>query len=178
MRRAEETDGGLINWPDSSGLSAFGKVLNLSATATWRTKESGRCREVAVVGWFKQESMYGLSAKTSGRCREVTVVGWFKQESMYGLSAKKSGRCREVGDLWRGGCQWRFECITTLDRSTTLCSVQGLLLKYVMINAVFSVLTLPNLRHDVLSHPRVYFPSCSSPKLRFSCLVSELHQLH
>ena len=122
--------------------------------------------------------MYGLSAKTSGRCREVAVVGWFKQESTYGLSAKTSGRCREVGDLWRGGCQWRFECITTLDRSATLCSVQGLLLKYVMINAVFSVLTVSNLWPDLFSHPRVHFPSCSSSKLRFSCLVSGLHQLH
>ena len=52
-------------------------------------KTSGRCREVTVVGWFKQESLYGLGAKTSGRCREVAVVGWFKQESMYGLSAQK-----------------------------------------------------------------------------------------
>ena len=34
-----------------------------------------------------------------------------------------------------------------VERSATLCSVQGLLLKYVMINAVFSVLTLSNLWH-------------------------------
>ena len=35
-----------------------------------------RCREVAVVGRFKQEVMYGLSAGTKkrGRCREVAVV--------------------------------------------------------------------------------------------------------
>ena len=66
---------------------------------------------------------------------------------------------------------------TTVDRSATLCSVQGLFLKYAMINAVFSVLTLSNLWHDCFSQPRVHFPSCSSPKLRFSCLVSELHQL-
>ena len=35
-----------------------------------------RCREVAVVERFKQELMYGLSAKTekSGRYREVAVV--------------------------------------------------------------------------------------------------------
>ena len=38
--------------------------------ATLGTEESGRCREVAVVGRFKhQEAMYGLSAK------KVTVVG-------------------------------------------------------------------------------------------------------
>ena len=38
--------------------------------ATLGTEESGRCREVAVVGRFKhQEPMYGLSAK------KVTVVG-------------------------------------------------------------------------------------------------------
>ena len=82
MRRAEETDGpdgGLINWPDSSRLSAFSKAERL---------HNGHL----------------------GNKREVAVVGWFKQESMYGLSAKTSGRCREVGDLWRGGRQWRFEC--------------------------------------------------------------------
>ena len=30
--------------------------------ATFGTEESGRCRKVAVVERFKQESMYGLSA--------------------------------------------------------------------------------------------------------------------
>ena len=40
---------------------------------------------------------------------------------------------------------------TTVDRSATLCSVQGLLLKYIMINVVFSVLTLSNLWHDFFS---------------------------
>ena len=45
---------------------------------------------MAVVERFKQESMYGLSAKN------VAVVERFKQESMYGLSAKKNGRCREM----------------------------------------------------------------------------------
>ena len=46
MRRAEETDGpdgGLINWPDSSGLSAFSKVEPLH-NGHLRDK-----REVAVV---------------------------------------------------------------------------------------------------------------------------------
>ena len=47
------------------------------------SKKSGRCREVAVVERFKQESMYGMSAK------KMAVVGRFKQESMYGMSAKK-----------------------------------------------------------------------------------------
>ena len=41
------------------------------------TRCSGRCREVASVDRFKQESMYGLSAgtKKSGRGREVAVTG-------------------------------------------------------------------------------------------------------
>ena len=51
--------------------------LNFSATATLGTEQ------VAFVERFKQESMYGLSAK------KVTVVERLKQESMYGLSAKK-----------------------------------------------------------------------------------------
>ena len=38
-----------------------------------------------------------------------------------------------------------------VERSETLCSVQGLLLKYVMINAVFSVLTHSNLWHVFFS---------------------------
>ena len=32
-------------------------------------------KKVAIVERFKQESMYGLSAKKSGRCREVAVSG-------------------------------------------------------------------------------------------------------
>ena len=43
MRTAEETGGGLINWPDSSRLSAFGKVEPL------RNGHLGNKREVAVV---------------------------------------------------------------------------------------------------------------------------------
>ena len=39
------------------------------------SKKSGRCREVAVVERFKQESVYGLSAKQSVRCRELAVSG-------------------------------------------------------------------------------------------------------
>ena len=35
------------------------------------------------------------SAGTLGQ-KKVTVVGMFKQESVYGLTAKKSSRCREV----------------------------------------------------------------------------------
>ena len=45
--------------------------LSLSTTATLGTEESGRCREVAAVERFKQESMYGMSAKQSGPCRKV-----------------------------------------------------------------------------------------------------------
>ena len=52
------------------------------------TEESGR-REVTVIDGFKQESMYGMSAKKRSRCREVAVVEGFKQESVYGLSAKR-----------------------------------------------------------------------------------------
>ena len=48
--------------------------LSLSTTATLGTEESGRCREVAAVERFKQESMYNLSAKKSGCCREMAVV--------------------------------------------------------------------------------------------------------
>ena len=42
--------------------------------ATWGTEESGRCREVAIIGRFKLESKYGLSAKNSGRWREVATM--------------------------------------------------------------------------------------------------------
>ena len=44
---------------------------NLSTTAILETEESGRCKEVAVVERFKQESMYGLSAK-----RVAVVERW------------------------------------------------------------------------------------------------------
>ena len=43
--------------------------------ATLGTDESGRCREVAVVVSYKQESMYVLSSKKSGRCEVVAVSG-------------------------------------------------------------------------------------------------------
>ena len=51
--------------------------LNLSTTATLGIDESGRCREVAIVVSYKQESMYVLllSSKKSGRCEEVAVSG-------------------------------------------------------------------------------------------------------
>ena len=48
--------------------------LNPSTTDTLGTEESGRCRQVAVVERFKQEPMYGLSAKNSGRKKKVAVV--------------------------------------------------------------------------------------------------------
>ena len=47
--------------------------LNLSTTTTLGTEESGRCKKVAVVERFKQESMYGMPAKKSVRCRDVAV---------------------------------------------------------------------------------------------------------
>ena len=43
--------------------------------ATLGIDESGRCREVAVVVSYKQESMYVLSIKKSGHCGEVAVSG-------------------------------------------------------------------------------------------------------
>ena len=51
------------------------------ATLGTERKESGHCSVATVVERFKQESMYGLSAK------KVAIVERFKQESMYGLSA-------------------------------------------------------------------------------------------
>ena len=47
---------------------------------------------------FTAEPLYNghLGIDESGRCREVAVVVSYKQESMYALSSKKSGRCGEV----------------------------------------------------------------------------------
>ena len=60
-------------------LPKYPPQLNLSATANF-----------AIVEWFKQESMYGMSAKNSGRCREVLtrVNVWTVRQ--------KNGHCREV----------------------------------------------------------------------------------
>ena len=43
---------------------------------------------------FTAEPLYNgdLGIDESGRCREVAVVVSYKQESMYALSSKKSGR--------------------------------------------------------------------------------------
>ena len=49
--------------------------LNFSTRCTLGTEQLGRCRKVAVIERFKQESMYGLSAKNCGRCREVAYSG-------------------------------------------------------------------------------------------------------
>ena len=62
----------MIKNPSWSKLSA----VNLG------TEESGR-REVTVIDGFKQESMYGMSAKKGA------VVEGFKQESVHGLCAKR-----------------------------------------------------------------------------------------
>ena len=43
--------------------------------ATMGTEEIDRCKEVAIVERFKQESVYDLSAQKNGHCREVTVSG-------------------------------------------------------------------------------------------------------
>ena len=51
--------------------------LNLSTTATLRTRESGHYKEMAIVERFKQEFMYGLIVswdKSSGCCREVAIA--------------------------------------------------------------------------------------------------------
>ena len=62
-----------------------GVQLKFSKTATLGTEESGRCRVR-----FKQESMYGLSAKTNRRCREVAVrEGWPLMEVRLHLIEKK-----------------------------------------------------------------------------------------
>ena len=52
----------LIIWSSQPQRNQF-LQLNLSTTAILETEESRRCKEVAVVDRFKQESMYGLSAK-------------------------------------------------------------------------------------------------------------------
>ena len=44
---------------------------NLSTTAIFETEESGRCKEIAGLERFKQESMYGLYAK-----RVAVVESW------------------------------------------------------------------------------------------------------
>ena len=43
--------------------------------------------------------------------KKMAVVERFKRESMYGLSAKKM----TVVSPERGGCSWRFDCITNFD---------------------------------------------------------------
>ena len=43
--------------------------------ATMGKEESHRCREVAIVERFKQESVYDLSAQKNGHCRDVAVSG-------------------------------------------------------------------------------------------------------
>ena len=45
---------------------------------TLETEDSGGCREVAVVEGFKQELMYGLSAKKGGCFVEVQLHSVFK----------------------------------------------------------------------------------------------------
>ena len=58
----------------------------------WPLWSGGRCREVEtrVNVWTVPPK------KVAVVVTEVAVVQRFKQESMYGLSAKKNGRCREV----------------------------------------------------------------------------------
>ena len=52
------------------------KIIIQSNLTQW-PQEIGQCREVAIVERFKQESMYGWSAKKSGWCKEVAVInGW------------------------------------------------------------------------------------------------------
>ena len=43
--------------------------------ATMGTEEIDRCREMAIVERFKQESVYDLSAQKNGHCRDVAVSG-------------------------------------------------------------------------------------------------------
>ena len=58
-----------------------------------RTEESGR-REVTVIDGFKQESMYGMSAKKRSRCREVADVGGVQTRVSVWTVRQKSGRCK------------------------------------------------------------------------------------
>ena len=44
-----------------------------------------------------------IKPHTIRQCREVAIVESFRQESMYGQSAKKSGCCEQVAILDRGG---------------------------------------------------------------------------
>ena len=69
--------------------------LKLSTTATLRTEESGRCRKVAVLGRFKQESMYGLSAK-----KVAAVERWplANHPNIYVLTNKENLICRQSFD--------------------------------------------------------------------------------
>ena len=48
--------------------------LKLSTTSTLRTEESSRCKKVAVLERFKQESMYGLSAKKVAAVETFTYL--------------------------------------------------------------------------------------------------------
>ena len=54
-------------------------------------KISGRCGKVQLY--------FTLGTKESVRCRKVAIVERFKQESMYRLSAIKSGCCRKVAEV-------------------------------------------------------------------------------
>ena len=48
--------------------------MNFSTTATFKTEESGHCREAAVVERLKQERMYVLSAKRGGRSTVFQII--------------------------------------------------------------------------------------------------------
>ena len=51
-------------------------VINriIQSNLTQRPQEIGQCRVVAIIESFKQESMYGQSAKKSGCCKEVAII--------------------------------------------------------------------------------------------------------
>ena len=87
--------------------SRFSKMhLNLSTMDTLGTDESGRhCREVQT-----RVNVWTVCQK-KGLCREVAIVQRFKQESMYGLSAKKLA-VAERWPLYRGSNKSkRMDCL-------------------------------------------------------------------
>ena len=49
------------------------KIIIQSNLTQW-PQEIGQCREVAIAESFKQESMYGQSAKKSGCCKVVAII--------------------------------------------------------------------------------------------------------
>jgi len=54
-------------------MEAVIKRIIQSNLTQW-PQEIGQCREVAIIERFKQESMYGQSAKKRGCCKVVAII--------------------------------------------------------------------------------------------------------